>query len=246
MFENDFTYLLLLLLPAVAFLYASVGHGGASSYLVLLALFGFAPAEIRPTALMLNIMVSAIAFLNFRKACVFPLKLFLSLALFSVPASFLGGLFTLDTQLYQKLLGVLLLFPILKLFNFFPSNENAAVTRQWWMAPALGFLIGLMSGLIGIGGGIILSPVLLMLGWSDVRQTAAISALFILLNSVAGLSGSGLQGFHFQPFLQILLPLTVAGGLAGAFWGAFRFNVPALKYMLALVLTIAATKFLLP
>jgi uncharacterized membrane protein YfcA len=242
---NDFTIVLIIVLPVVAFLYASVGHGGASSYLVLLTLAGFAHPEIRSSALILNILVSGIAFLIYRRTCEFPAKLFTSLILFSIPAAFLGGMMTIDENLYRKILGVVLLFPILRLLNVFPVNENSVAARAWWMTPVIGLSIGFVSGLIGIGGGIILSPLLLMLGWTTIRVTSAVSALFILMNSISGLVSSGaLFGGMGNEFF-ILIPLALAGGFAGAYYGANRFKVHVLKYLLATVLLIAATKFIL-
>ncbi len=236
--------LLLVLMPMVAFLYASVGHGGASSYLVLLALYGFAPVEIRPTALLLNIGVSAISFLSFRGAGNFPKELFLLLVIFSVPASFIGSMFLLDAEIYQKMLGFLLLFPVLRMLNVLPVNDSKIIKRKFWMAPALGLSIGFASGLIGIGGGIILSPVLLILGWTDLKQTAAVSALFIFLNSIAGIIGSGVSGFTLPAHFEYILPLTLLGGIAGGYFGANKFNVPAMKVALATVLAIASAKFI--
>ncbi len=235
---------LLVLIPLAAFLYSSVGHGGASSYIVLLTLYGFTPAEIRPAALLLNISVSAISFLLFRKASNFPKALFLSLIIFSIPATFIGSMFLLDAKIYQKVLGVLLLFPVLRMLNVFPVKGSKIIERKLWMAPVLGLSIGFTSGLIGIGGGIILSPVLLILGWTDLKQTAAVSALFIFLNSIAGLIGSGLAGFSLPMYFGWLLPLTLLGGIAGGYIGANKFNVPALKIALVTVLIIASVKFI--
>ncbi len=237
--------LLFFLMPIIAFLYASVGHGGASSYLVLLALYGFAPAEIRPAALLLNIGVSAISFISFRRAGNFPKELFVSLIIFSIPASFVGSMFLLDAKIYQKVLGVLLLFPVLRILNVLPVNESKIIERKFWMAPVLGLSIGFVSGLIGIGGGIILSPVLLILGWTDLKQTAAISALFIFLNSIAGIIGSGVAGFVLPTYFEWMLPATLLGGAAGGYIGANKFNVPSMKIALATVLAIASVKFIL-
>ncbi|HRI83214.1 MAG TPA: sulfite exporter TauE/SafE family protein, partial [Opitutaceae bacterium] len=169
--------LLFFLLPAAAFLYASVGHGGASSYLMFLALFNFSQAEARPTALILNIVVSLLAFLSHRRTCEFPTRLFLSFAIFSIPAAFIGGSIEIDAEWYRRILGVLLVFPVLRFFNVFPQAKERSLPLRWWMPPVLALVIGFFSGLIGIGGGIILSPVLLMLGWASIRETAAISAL---------------------------------------------------------------------
>jgi uncharacterized membrane protein YfcA len=232
-------WFLYFLMPFAAFMYASVGHGGASSYLMILALMGFAPEEIRPSALILNMFVSMISFLNYRKSGEFPTKLFLSLTIFSIPAAYLGGTILLDTGIYKQVLGVLLMFPVLRFAGVFPISETSKVEQKWWMAPVLGFAIGLLSGMIGIGGGIILSPIILMLGWAGVKETAALSALFIFLNSVAG--------FHieFSTQLWILLPLTVAGGALGAYLGAKKFSPKALKYLLAFVLAFAAVKLII-
>jgi uncharacterized protein len=235
---------LYLVLPLVAFLYASVGHGGASSYLMVLALLNFAPEQIRPTALIMNMFVSMMAFLGFRKTVVFPNRLFLSLIIFSIPAAYLGGSILVDTILYKRILGILLFFPILRFLNVFPINESNSVDQKWWMAPLLGLLIGFFSGLIGIGGGIILSPILLMLGWTNMKETAAVSALFIFLNSVSGFLGA--DGFHIQidQQLWIVMPLTILGGGLGAYLGARKFNPVAIKYLLTVVLFIAAVKLI--
>jgi uncharacterized protein len=238
-------YLLYLLLPLFAFLYASVGHGGASSYLMVLALLGFAPEQIRPTALVLNMFVSLLAYLNFRKVTAIPWNLFLALAICSIPAAYFGGTLLIDTSLYKKILGVLLFFPILRFLNVFPVSKEQLIQQRWWMASILGLLIGFCSGLIGIGGGIILSPILLLLGWTDIKQTAAISALFIFINSVSGFIGA--SGFQMQvdPQLWVLMPLTIAGGALGAYYGAHKFNSKAIKQLLTAVLVIAAVKLIL-
>ena len=157
---ENWDYFLYLLMPFAAFMYAAVGHGGASSYLMILALMGFAPQEIRPSALILNVFVSLISFLNYRKAAVFPMRLFLTLVIFSVPAAYLGGRILLDATIYKQVLGVLLLFPVLRFAGLFPVSAQPKFTQQPWMVVFLGGSIGLLSGMIGIGGGIILSPIL--------------------------------------------------------------------------------------
>lgn len=242
---NNAIFWLSLLMPLAAFLYSSVGHGGASSYIVLLTLFGFLPQEVRPAALILNIGVSGIAFLTFRRTCVFPRKLFWSLILFSMPAAFLGGTLVLDPHVYQKIIGVLLLLPVARLFNIFKPKNSVMIVRAWWMGPALGLVIGFISGLVGIGGGIILSPILILMGWASLKQTAAISSLFIFLNSVTGLLGSGITEFAWIAHFEILIPLTLAGGILGGYVGANKYSAPAMKYALATVLAVASVKFLL-
>lgn len=236
--------ILILALPLAAFFYASVGHGGASSYLMLMTLFSFPGSEIRPTALILNMVISGLAFIAFRKTAPLNKPLFLSLILFSMPAALLGGLIEADPLWYKRILGFLLIFPALRFFNLLPASGRAPIKRTWWMAPLAGLSIGFLSGIIGIGGGILLSPLLLLAGWADARQTATISALFILLNSVAGLAGVASEGLFVSRELWLLLPLAIAGGVVGAWYGAFRTGPQKLKYLLATVLLIAAVKLI--
>lgn len=237
--------LFLLLLFAVAFLYASVGHGGASGYLALMALFSMAPEFMKPTALLLNLFVSLSAFLLFFKGGHFKWKIFLPFALASIPFSFLGGMIALDAAIYKKILGVLLLIPVIRLVAF-PNTSTDALKPSHFMASLLiGSVIGFLSGLIGIGGGIILSPVLLLLAWTDQKQTAAISALFIFVNSLSGLAGQITKGIDFQSGMVAYVGVAFLGGSLGAWLGADKFNQNALKYLLAIVLLVASVKLLL-
>ena len=242
---NDITIYLLIFLPVAAFFYASVGHGGASSYLMILALAGFAPEEIRPTALLMNMAVSLIAFYNHRRSCDFPSKLFWQLALFSIPAAFIGGLVVVDSNIYRNILGVLLIFPVLQFCGVFPKSNKKILERRSWMPPVIGILIGFASGLIGIGGGIILSPLLLLLGWTNIRQTAALSALFIFVNSVAGYLGTVGPKIQIDTDLWIVIPPTILAGLLGSYYGSQRFNVRVVRNLLTCVLAGAAIKLIL-
>ncbi len=231
-------------LLVVAFLYASVGHGGASGYLALMALFGVMPAFMKPTALLLNLFVSLTAFIFFFRGGYFKWKYFLPFALASIPMSFLGGMISLDANLYKKLLGILLLVPVARLI-FLPNNSKGEMKELHTpTAIIIGVIIGFLSGLIGIGGGIILSPVLILLKWTDQKQTAAISAMFIFVNSLAGLGGQLTKGIEFQPEMLTFVGVAFVGGSFGAWFGAIKFNQKVLKYILALVLLLASIKLL--
>ncbi len=235
---------LLLLIP-VAFLYASVGHGGASGYLALMALFSFAPEVMKPTALLLNVFVSLIAFIQYYRKGYFSWSLFLPLATASIPAAFIGGYLTLSTSIYRHLLGALLLLPAVRFILPQKNLESPACPMKSGWALFYGAVIGLLSGMIGIGGGILLSPLLLFLRWSDVKQTAAVSALFIFVNSISGLAGHFQQGMHISASMAAMVVTAIAGGLAGSYFGVFRFNQVVLKRILGLVLILASLKLLL-
>lgn len=239
------TIFFLLLLFIVAFLYAAVGHGGASGYLALMAVFGMMPEIMKPTALLLNLFVSLSAFVLFYKEGHFKWKIFLPFALASIPFSFLGGMIALDASIYKKTLGVLLLIPVVRLAAFPNKDYYDLKQSTLFLSLLIGACIGFLSGLIGIGGGIILSPVLLLLAWTNQKQTAAISALFIFVNSLSGLAGQLTKGINFQSEMFILVGVAFAGGSVGAWFGARKFNQNLLKYLLATVLLMASVKLLL-
>ncbi len=240
----DFIYLFYLLLFLVAFLYASVGHGGASGYLALMAIFSIAPDVMKPTALLLNLFVSLTSFIQFYRGGYFRLKLFLPFAIASVPFAFIGGLISVDASVYKQILGWLLLLPVIRFFFFSNIREKEQKHPSLLLAVAIGAVIGFLSGLIGIGGGIILSPVLLLLRWADMKQTAAISALFIFVNSLSGLAGQLTKGIQFTTDMYLYVVIAFAGGLAGAYFGSVKLKQGLLKYLLATVLLIAAVKLL--
>ena len=238
----DYTFLFYTFLFVVAFLYASVGHGGASGYLALMALFSFAPEVMKPTALLLNLFVSAISFYQFYRGKHFLWRIFVPLAIISVPMAFLGGTIHIDASLYKKILGVFLLIPITR-FLFFPNIqvENMKPSIPY-LSLLIGGVIGFLSGLIGIGGGIILSPILLLLKWTDQKQTAAISAAFIFVNSLSGLAGQFSKGIHFTSGMYAYVGIAVVAGCLGAYFGALKFKQVILKNILAAVLLMAAIK----
>jgi uncharacterized membrane protein YfcA len=232
------------LLFLVAFLYSSVGHGGASGYLALMALFSIAPEVMKPTALTLNLFVSFTSFIQFYRGKHFDWKIFLPFAIASVPMAFVGGMITVDPFIYKKILGILLLVPIIR-FLFF-RNISVKDLRQSniGLSFLIGGSIGLISGMIGIGGGIILSPVILLLKWADMKRAAGISALFIFVNSISGLAGQFTKGIHFSPDMYAYVAVAFAGGICGSYFGSMKFNQTLLKYLLAVVLMLAAYKLL--
>lgn len=232
------------LLFIVAFLYASVGHGGASGYLALMVIYSIAPDVMKPTALLLNLFVSLTSFIQFYRGKHFIWKIFLPFAIASVPMAFIGGLITVDTIIYKKILGLLLLIPIIRFFFFSNISIKDLKKSNTVLSVFIGAAIGFLSGLIGIGGGIILSPVLLLLKWTDMKQAAAISALFIFANSLSGLAGQLTKGIHFNPEMYVYVVIAFAGGVCGAYFGSLRFKQSILKYLLAMVLMVAAYKLL--
>ena len=235
----------LILLFVVALLYASVGHGGASGYLALMALYGFAPEVMKPTALILNLFVSLTSFLLFLKGGHFKWKIFFPFALASIPMSFLGGTIALDAHVYKLILGILLLFPVIRFFILPNTDDKDLKISNIYISVLIGAFIGFLSGLIGIGGGILLSPMLLLLKWTNQKQTAAISALFIFVNSLSGLFGQLSHGIKMQPQMLSFVAIAFAGGLVGAWLGSLKYNQKVLKYTLAIVLLMASLKLIL-
>ena len=233
-----------ILLFFVAFLYSSVGHGGASGYLALMALFSIAPEVMKPTALLLNLFVSLTSFAQFYRGKHFKWKIFVPFAVTSVPMAYVGGLIAVDDNIYKKVLGLLLIIPIIR-FLFFANIKVEELKRSnIFLSLLIGAAIGFLSGLIGIGGGIILSPVLLLLKWANMKQTAAISALFIFVNSLSGLAGQLRKGITFSSDMYAYVAIAFVGGICGAYFGSLKFKSNILKYMLAVVLIVAAYKLL--
>jgi uncharacterized membrane protein YfcA len=233
---------LLVLLLLVAFLYASVGHGGASGYLALMSLFAFPVTFMKPTALVLNILVSAISFFFYYREKKFEWKLFYPFAITSVPFSFVGGIITIETHIYKIILATVLLFAVARLLGLFGKPKGELKPIDIPLALFIGALIGLLSGLIGIGGGIILSPVLLLLGWADIKKSAAVSALFIFVNSISGLFGFLSKGGIVPASSTSLIAVALIGGILGGYFGSKKMNTLVLRNVLAVVLLIAIFK----
>jgi uncharacterized membrane protein YfcA len=231
-----------------AFAYASVGHGGASAYIAALALAGVAPAEMRPIALLLNILVSAIATYKFQRAGHFRWRLFWPFAVVSIPLAFAGGAITLPGHAYKVLVGVVLVYAAWQLWRSAGAGEEMREVREppLGRAMAIGAVLGLLSGLTGVGGGIFLSPVLLMLGWAGTKQTSAVAAPFILVNSIAGLAGGfTMQSASLPGYIGLLGAAVLVGGWFGAEYGSRRFANPLVRRILAVVLAAAGAKMIL-
>ena len=238
-----FEILIIAAIFLVAVLYSSVGHGGASGYLAVMALFAVAPEVTKPTALILNVFVATIAFVKFYRAGHFDWKIFAPFALTSVPLAFLGGSVSLPAAVYKIILGVSLLAAAVRLILDFGEHRQASAPKMW-VCLLIGAILGLVSGMVGIGGGIFLTPILLLTNWTETKKAAGISALFILVNSVAGLLGSWSKIAAVPPHVWLWVAVAVGGGLIGAGLGSAKFNALTLRRVLAVGLIIAAVKLI--
>jgi uncharacterized membrane protein YfcA len=234
------------LIGLVAFAYAMVGHGGASGYLALMALAGTAIAVMRPTALILNLFVSAIAFAQYARAGHFRGRTFWPFAVLSVPMAWVGAQLVLDPAIYKRVLAFCLLFAVARLFGFFGRSADAQRSVPLFAALGIGAVLGLVSGMIGIGGGILLSPILMLCCWADAKTTAATSALFILVNSAAGIMGVLSSGEVLRSEMLPWILAAIGGGLLGSWIGASRLPELRLRQALGLVLLFASVKLMLP
>ena len=234
---------LCLAIAVIAFLYSSVGHAGASGYIATMTLFGLATTVIRPTALVLNILVATIGSFQFWRAGYFSWKLFWPFALLSIPAAYFGGYLQPSAGMLRILIGVVLLFSAARLiFRRGDPEETTSPSRP--TAIGVGVGLGFLSGLTGTGGGIFLTPLLLFCRWARIRQAAAVSALFILVNSIGGLVGY-FTAVHSVPKLGFVLAApAIIGGTIGSYFGSRRLPVRAISILLAIVLAIAGSKLI--
>jgi uncharacterized protein len=237
------TLILAALFFAAALLYASVGHAGASAYLAAMALVGAAPETMRPTALVLNLFVATIVIVRFARAGHLPWRSLLPLAAGSIPMAFAGGSVELPGELYRPLVAAVLLVGAWRLATAIaPPDDEDRPGVPVLPGVAAGAGIGLLAGLTGTGGGIFLTPLLVLAGWTATRDAAGLSGAFIMVNSISGLAGLLTGGLALPAAVPLWIGVVAVGGLIGSWLGASRFSILDLRRALALVLVLAAAK----
>lgn len=240
----DTDLLLALAMFLGAALYSSVGHAGASAYLALMALFGVAPATMRPTALVLNVLVASLASWRYVRAGLFRLRVLWPFLAGAMPMAFFGGTIVLPGEVYKPLVGAVLLLSAARLL--WPATlraEREVRDPPVALAILLGAGIGFLSGLTGTGGGIFLSPLLLFLAWSPPKPQLGIASVFILCNSAAGLLGNYTALRDLPDALPLYAAAVLAGALAGTSLGIAA-RAPVILKALGVVLIVAGTKLL--
>jgi hypothetical protein len=236
---------------AVAVLYSAVGHAGASGYLAVLALAGFAPEAMKPAALVLNLVVATVGTIQFARAGHFAWRTFWPFALGSIPAAYAGGMIKLPVTSYRAVVGAVLVLSAVRLAWMARSAADEgrearadAGAPPLWGALPIGLGFGFLSGLTGVGGGIFLSPVLLLLGWAGAKRTAAVSVAFILVNSAAGLLGHLASLERIPSEVALWAPVVLVGGAIGSTLGSRVLPGRAIRILLAVVLVTAGLKLL--
>ncbi len=236
----------------VAMLYASVGHGGASGYLAVLSLTAYASNDsmwLKQHAWSLNLIVAGIAFIAYKKSGFFSWKLTLPFIIASIPAALIGGYLKIDHGVYDTLLSITLIFAAWRLLTIKDKNSDGIFIEppSYYVSATVGFVIGLLSGIIGVGGGIFLSPIILLFGWSDAKTTAGVAAAFIWVNSASGLIGNSISG-QLMLESEVLVPFAIAvviGAIIGSKFGSDIFSQQTVRKSLVCVLLLAAAKRLL-
>lgn len=234
------------LLFFVAVLYSSVGHGGASGYLAVLSFFPVLPSLMSSTALLLNVLVSTTAFIAFYRAGYFSSGLAWPFLVTSIPAALVGGMLQVPTNVYFLMLAGVLLFAAIRLIIQIPGRQDESAVRHpgLYVTLPVGAGIGALSGVVGVGGGIFLSPLILLKDWAGAKRTAAVSALFILVNSIAGLTGRLFSDTFAVKELAPFLLAAFVGGIVGSRLGAKRFSSLTLRRLLGVVLIVASVKLI--
>lgn len=227
---------------AAALLYASVGHAGASAYLGAMALVGLTPEVMRPTALTLNLVVASVVVVRFSRAGHLPWRQLLPLVIGSIPAAFVGGLIDLPDAIYRPLVAIVLVAGAWRLATATATDGGGGTGVPYATGIAAGAAIGLLAGLTGTGGGIFVTPLLVLAAWTGTREAAGLSGAFILANSLAGLAGLLTGGVSLPPALPAWIGAVFTGGLIGSWLGAARFSILGLRRVLAVVLVLAAAK----
>ena len=241
---ETFAILIILAIFLVAVMYSSVGHGGASGYLAVMAFLAVAPGVTRPTALVLNLFVASVGTFQFWRAGYFSWRLFWPFAIASVPMAFVGGMIHLPTDVYKVVLGAVLCVAAVRLAIKL-KNDDEVKDPPIVACLLIGAIIGLLSGMVGVGGGIFLTPILLLMHWAETRVAAGVSVLFILVNSAAGLAGNYKQVSVLPTEVWIWIAAAVVGGLIGSTLGAKKFDSMMLRRVLAVVLLFAGVKLII-
>ena len=244
MISEHLLFILIFAIFLIAFLYSSVGHAGASGYIAVMSLFSITPAVIKPTALILNIVVASIGTWQFWRAGHFSWPVFWPFAILSIPFTFLGGYLNLPTHIFKILVGMILLWSAVR-FIYRPAEDTVIGEPARSMAISFGAGLGLLSGFTGTGGGIFLTPLLLYKQWATAKRAAAVSAMFILANSISGLLGQISRTKSVPLFAFGLAIAALVGGTAGSYLGSKHFAPVTIKRLLAIVLLIAGTKLIL-
>ncbi len=235
---------LFLLIGCMAILYSSVGHGGASGYLAAMALFGLAPDVMKPTALVMNIGVSAFVLIRMSRLYPFDWKLFLLIAASSIPMAYLGGTLNLENNQYRLVVGLLLFIAAVQMIFRAQDVETVIGVKPLW-GILTGALLGIISGLTGVGGGIYLSPIVLSFHWTNMRGSVMLAAAFILVNSLAGLFGKLAHSPDLPQGVFYMLCVALGGAVIGSELAARKLASAGLRRILGIVLIIAGGKFLL-
>lgn len=228
----------------IGFLYASVGHGGASGYIAVLSLFSVPLKTYTPLILILNITIAGMAFIQFYRAGYFKWNLCWPFLITSIPFAFSGSKVHLPGDVYHLILGLALMFPVIRLLGINPRENLHKKEISLVIALLVGAIIGFISGLLSIGGGIFLSPILILMAWANTKEAAAVSSIFIVLNSLSGLLGNTTIHFELNPSSYIWFMAAVSGGAAGAYFGSHRFAQITVRYLLSAVLCIASVKLI--
>lgn len=243
LFESSFSFWFLSWIVVAAILYSSVGHGGASGYLAVMALFGLDPAMMKPAALIMNIFVTLLILSRLSRAGHFSWRLFIPFVIGSIPMAFIGGAYTLNSSAYKIIVGLALLLAMWRMLVEVENNDRITMPKIWIALPVGGFL-GLISGLTGVGGGIFLSPLLLLFNWTNMRGSAAIAAAFILVNSIAGIAGYATTANQWPDGIPVLVAAALFGGIIGSELCLRRLAPNQLRKVLAVVLAIAGVKMI--